>query len=182
MLQESSHSLGQQLINPIDPVSLAWLTGLFEGEGCMSLQSQGRPFLRLSMVDEDVVRRAHSIAGVGTVKPSPNLTVGGKRMWNWGVGRCDDAVGLIEMMLPLFGERRAARAREVLASNAAAPIPKRMRTHCPRGHPYSGHNLKVDHYRQQTPRRVCRACRVINTQASRDRKAARMLIAETAVD
>lgn len=149
-------------------IDFAWLVGLFEGEGCMSVQSQGRAFTRLSMVDEDAVRRAHTIAGVGTVKRSPTPTVSGKWMWNWGVGRCDDAVALIDKMLPMFCERRAARAREVLESTRNAPVPKRLRTHCKRGHELNGDNLKVD-MSGGTPRRTCRACSVINTRNYNER-------------
>jgi hypothetical protein len=58
----------------------AWFVGLFEGEGCIGLSSIGRPTVTISMTDEDVIRRAHRICGLGHVKERPTLTTGGKRM------------------------------------------------------------------------------------------------------
>lgn len=152
----------------ISAADLAWLTGLFEGEGCMSLNHQGRPVLRLGMTDEDVVRRARAIAGVGYVKGAATPCKSGKVMWYWGVGRCEEAAALINLMLPLFGKRRAAKAIQVLASYAVAPPPKRLRTHCSRGHELSGDTVHID-LSGPTPRRTCRSCSVINAQAYRAR-------------
>lgn len=152
----------------INAVDVGWLAGLFEGEGCMSLNPQGRPTIRLGMTDEDVVRKFHSIVGIGTVKAAKNPTNGGKTMWCWGTGRCEDAAWIIEQMLPHFCSRRAARARQVLESYAKVPPPKRLRTHCKYGHPFSGDNISVD-MSTGTPRRVCRRCRVIAVQEYRKR-------------
>lgn len=138
-------------------MELAWLVGLFEGEGCIGLSRLGRPSLIISMTDEDVIRRACSVAGVGNVRKRPTPTKSGKFMWTWLVGRCDEAAALLERMLPLLGERRAARAREALVAYAESTVPKRLRTHCPQGHSYSGDNLRIDNSRA-TPRRLCKAC------------------------
>lgn len=150
-------------------VDRAWLVGLFEGEGCIGLLHKSYPTLIVSMSDEDVIRRAHAVAGVGRVSPRRALTKSGKRMWSWWVGRCDDAAALIETMLPLLGRRRSARARQVLDLYRNGPVPKRLRTHCKRGHPYSGDNLRIEVSPGRTPRRGCKACSVINTQSHRDR-------------
>lgn len=143
---------------------LAWFVGLFEGEGCIGLSHQGRPTLAISMTDEDTIKRAHAIVGVGHVKARPTLTKGGKRMWVLLVGRCDEAVALIYTMYPMLGVRRRARAREALDSWKTTPLPKRLRTHCIHGHPFSGHNLYV-YYRNGRP---CRACRICSRDRSRE--------------
>jgi len=66
----------------------AWAAGLFEGEGSvcwlnMSTTNQRRvPNLGLSTTDEDVIRRFHSIVGVGFVYgPYSNSGVGDKPYW-----------------------------------------------------------------------------------------------------
>jgi hypothetical protein len=161
------------------PEELAWLSGLFEGEGCIGLSHEGRPTLQLSMVDEDVVRHAHALAGVGKVKSKQpgKGSLGRKLLWTWSVGRCDEAAALLERMLPFFGGRRSARAREVLASYAATPAPKRLRTHCIHGHPFSGDNLALVTWNGRVTQRRCRKCAVVKTQKCRDRKAARLAVA-----
>jgi hypothetical protein len=147
---------------------LAWLAGLFEGEGYLGLSHEGRPQIQLGMTDEDVVNRACKIAGVGYVKVRPRLTKGGKQMWYWTVGRCEEAAQIIELMLPFLGERRSKRAKEVLHSWHTNPLPKRLRTHCKRGHLLAGDNIYIDTSRGFHVR-VCKKCAVIRTQAYRDR-------------
>jgi hypothetical protein len=49
---------------------LGWIVGLFEGEGCVYRRNRANaphPVVEIAMTDEDVVRRAHEVAGVGHV-------------------------------------------------------------------------------------------------------------------
>lgn len=158
----------------ISAVDLAWLVGLFEGEGYVGLTHQGRPALALGMTDEDIVRKAHAIAGMGTVRPSPSKLPSAKLMWYWRVGRCDDAAALIELMLPHLGKRRGARAQQALESYRNSPPPKRLRTHCGRGHELSPDNVYIGHSRG-TPHRSCKRCSLISTRLNRARNPERVL-------
>ena len=59
-----------------NPIDLAWAAGLFEGEGCFTFQGSKKARTRggrlgkaqLSMTDEDVVRKFHTIMGFGSLR------------------------------------------------------------------------------------------------------------------
>ncbi len=97
---------------------MAWAAGLFEGEGCITIGRSTSdiiyPRLQLAMNDEDIVRRFHSIVGVGTVyfKPSKNPKHGDT--WVWRTGSFHHAQAVICMLWSYLGLRRTARAKEVL--------------------------------------------------------------------
>jgi len=103
---------------------LAWLAGLWEGEGCASAENplqRGRrygPYLRLTlgMVDEDVVRAAQSVAGVGIVKLRPRANPRWQPVWLWVTGNQGDATALLLRLYPYLGERRREKARGLLTS------------------------------------------------------------------
>ena len=148
------------------PRDLAWLAGLFEGEGCI-WEKRGRPILEIAMTDEDPVRHAHAVAGVGVVNQKRQVTKGGKHIWVWSVGRIEHAVGLAMTLYPMLGERRQKRIRECLDSWRLAPLPRRLRTHCVHGHPLSGENLFV-----HEGRRRCKVCRRDRSLRYEERKRA----------
>ncbi len=94
----------------------AWAAGLFEGEGCITVQRQrGRknhPRLQLNMTDEDTVRRFHRVVGSGAVRFKPATDDVRKDQWAW-VSACLGARTIMEWMYPMLGDRRRARWREV---------------------------------------------------------------------
>jgi len=110
-----------------DPRWRFWLAALIEGEGCVSLL-RGRPgparnlyryiVVFVNMTDEDVIRRVQVLAGGHVTplakKPKPHH----KPSWRWRVGG-PRAVSLVQLLLPLMGQRRAARIREVLTVHRA---------------------------------------------------------------
>lgn len=147
----------------VNSLQLSWLAGLVEGEGSITLRRGKEPCVELVMVDEDVVRRAQAVAGVGVVYGGRVLP-SGKRAWRWAVRKVEHAAGIIMTLYPLLGERRQARAREVLDAWKRAPLPRRRRTHCLHGHPLSGDNL----LREGNHRR-CRECATTRMQGYRAR-------------
>ena len=114
-------SVGTVSVKPYRPAvdtDTAWLAGLFEGEG--SLLRNGKRqndgwYLSLTMSDEDVVRHAHQVAGVGNVFMCNRARPGWKDMWRLSVNRRNDIHALVLRLLPYLGERRSATAREFLA-------------------------------------------------------------------
>lgn len=46
------------------------------------------------------------------------------------------------------------------------------KTHCPKGHPYSGTNLAIEHRAEGTDRRRCRTCNAEKTRRYKARRAA----------
>lgn len=99
------------------PVELGWLAGLLEGEGTFTLLTQrdrrkARALVRLEMTDEDVVRKAHAIAGVGSV--GEYHREGYKTSWWWQVARQEHVAQLLQAIHSLMGKRRAERIAECL--------------------------------------------------------------------
>lgn len=100
---------------------LAWLAGLIEGEGAFTTNNGGHnPRIVMSMTDEDVVRRAHVVSGVGRVggpyqqKNNRSTTTVWKPTWRWDVSKTEDALDLMELLYPLMGERRQQKIDELL--------------------------------------------------------------------
>lgn len=94
-------------------VDAAWLAGLIEGEGCLYQgTANGRPRFELSvsMVDEDVIRRAHEVSGVGYVAFYDRANVpNASDQWKWRVGKRDEIRAVVDAVLPLMGNRRATK-------------------------------------------------------------------------
>jgi hypothetical protein len=100
----------------MDRESVIWAAGLFEGEGCISFSSPAsrglRPKANLTSTDEDVIRRFHATVGVGKVFGPYDQ--GHKPFWSWQVYTFEQTQAVIAMLWPWLGERRRARAREVI--------------------------------------------------------------------
>ena len=98
---------------------LSWLAGLMEGEGSFQWKRNNRrgtqyPVVQLTMTDEDVVKRARQIAGVGTLHGPYDNGPGRKPRYMWCVQKKVDSVGLMMTLYPMMGLRRQARIREIL--------------------------------------------------------------------
>jgi len=92
----------------MDPVQIAWASGLFEGEGCIRRQ------LEIEMTDKDVIYKFWDIMKCGNVyyRERPNV----KPTWRWMVGNKQDVTKCLTAMLPFFGDRRAYKALNILDS------------------------------------------------------------------
>ena len=101
---------GQQL-------NVAWATGIFEGEGCIAWSKQkGQPRLSVRMTDRDAVLRVYDTFGVGHLTgPYTSSTKNpDKPLWRWRTSTIRDTYPVLELMWPYLGERRKARAKEVI--------------------------------------------------------------------
>lgn len=144
-------------------IDWAWAAGLFEGEGCITLDQSRRwkrtgtvRTLALGMCDEDVVRRFHSVVGAGTVRKRVPTNPRHSPTWIWTSHTWADIERILTQFLPYLGQRRRARAGEMLAAPAKTHWNSR-KTHCKRGHPLSGDNLIGT-----AGKRHCRACKRAN--------------------
>lgn len=108
--------------------NVAWAAGLFEGEGSIiwatvrnrnpKLPPWKRCGLSLHMTDEDVVRKFHSIVGVGKVNGPYNYSTKNtkrKSSCYWNVQSFEKMQAVIVMFWPWLGERRRNRYKEILA-------------------------------------------------------------------
>lgn len=149
---------------------IAWAAGLFEGEGCMAVYqtkygAKIQPQVRLAMKDADVVERFATIVGCGHLRSVP-AKGNCSPMREWYVYEAVKVREVIGLLLPFFGDRRRAKALEVLDRSRYVREHSGKRTHCPQGHAYEGENVAME-----SGKRRCRICR--NTQ-TRDRARQRL--------
>lgn len=102
---------------------LAWASGLFEGEGCITkcatVYNDGKamkkyPRLVLTMTDEDSVRRFAEVIGFGNVYWYRKERSHYKDQWRWQVTGFEKTQAALAMLWNGLGSRRKARAREIL--------------------------------------------------------------------
>lgn len=113
---------------------LLWAAGLFEGEGCISYHRNqpGYYVLRLlvSMNDRDVVDRFHrAVGGFGSIRGPLWANKATAPHWTWSVAGLAAKV-ILQWLLPQLGERRRARAEEVLRLIASNPEKKVRPSQC----------------------------------------------------
>lgn len=108
---------------------MAWAAGLFEGEGSIQLYPDKRRegvwlrWLGLAMTDEDVVRRFREVVGAGhiSLRPSPPTNPHWSPCWYWQASRWLEIERILGEFMPYFGDRRRAKAEEMLAHAPAEP-------------------------------------------------------------
>jgi hypothetical protein len=102
---------------------IAWAAGLFEGEGTITLNGVAQaPRMKLSMTDFDVVRKFYDIVGEGHLCIWRSKNPKHKAQLCWYTGRKSVIVKLIDLFLGHFGERRYARACEVMHRAMDSPF------------------------------------------------------------
>jgi hypothetical protein len=135
--------------------NLAWAGGLFEGEGCISCTKGNLIALTVGSTDEDVLRRFAEIIGIGSVRGpcAPKSNLGKKPYWVWQANGFAKGQAVIAALWPFLGERRKARASELIRKGSEW-LPYKSRRQCPQGHSYSPENTYVN----KTGNRFCRTC------------------------
>jgi hypothetical protein len=156
-----------------DPTTIAWFAGLFEGEGYIGILRQGGITLAISMTDHDVIDRVNSIFPCRhKILPirKPSHTVNGKLRkpaYTWSIHDPETVRTILELCLPWFGERRTAKAQELLEHLRTRPSARRGK-YCMHGHKLTPENLHVDRHGYPT----CRPCRAIAMQHYRAKQRA----------
>lgn len=104
----------------MEPVEIAWAAGLFEGEGCITIFEQKHnvlPLIRLQiiMTDRDILERFCRIVACGRVSDERRFgREHHKPTYVWAIGNRPDVERILLALLPWFGERRSAKARQAL--------------------------------------------------------------------
>lgn len=141
---------------------ICWLAGLIEGEGCFYRSHSIT--LRLSMTDEDVIRRAATL--MGTTVFGPHERSGNRQPIFYCAIHGKDAAAWMMTLLPLLGIRRRAKALQCLARWKSYPVQNRDKEFCKRGHLLSGNNM----FTVSGGGRGCRVCRTMHEKNFRKRQ------------
>lgn len=115
-------------MNEMSPAEIAWVAGIFEGEGHVRYQARGLQ-VRVGMSDRDVVDALGRFTGIGTIREMPRgrRIDGGlyKPMFIWGVSNRSDSSALLAAIYPWLGRRRRQQVDAALA--AMPPVPLRTK-------------------------------------------------------
>jgi hypothetical protein len=100
----------------VKTTDIHWLAGVIEGEGCIGLKRSLYPLITVGMTDLDVVQRIHALWGdrknqISTCKR--DRPKGWKQMYYVSI-HGSRAIGWLMTLYPLLGERRKAKAKEVI--------------------------------------------------------------------
>lgn len=103
-------------------LEIAWAAGLFEGEGCFSIWNRKsgwvNPGLQLTSTDRDVIDRFCRVLGIGRVYTIKKPSAAGKTMYHWTAAGPENLRQVYELFSPYLGERRRARAEEIMLLRA----------------------------------------------------------------
>lgn len=106
----------------LNPITWAWLAGIVEGEGHISAHKRndrGYSFvLEVNMGDHDIIKRLKEQSGVGNIYgpyKHRGQKVHHKEMMKWVVRRKEDLQFVLQIILPLMGERKSLAIKDVLS-------------------------------------------------------------------
>jgi hypothetical protein len=159
---------------------VAWAAGLFEGEGCVAFGQSGRKGsgksisaqIRLAMTDRDMVERFAQVVRVGALHRPRRGRPNEKIIYGWAAYGFENVQQVIAMFWPWLGQRRRARAREVLLATRQTQA-RGKRPLCPQGHAYEGANLVRERISRNGRAYLRRRCATCRKQQARDRARAR---------
>ena len=156
---------------------VAWAAGLFEGEGCLTSSKGRRIVATMVTTDRDVLDRFFAVVGLGVIEKNPRLprqsSLAKKPQWVWKATSHQSVQALVAAFWDFLGERRKARAADVLRAAAQTPRASRYRTpeynggKFPCGHPVTAENTYTN---PTSGRRWCHPCLKASQRAYHQRK------------
>jgi hypothetical protein len=99
--------------------TIEWAAGLFEGEGCIHVDTRRDSSFQLTlrMTDKDVVEQFRDVVGCGNVvelHPPNHKEKGWSKFYSWTISKRSEVQRILSTMLPYFGHRRAHKALNIL--------------------------------------------------------------------
>jgi hypothetical protein len=91
---------------------VVWLAGLLEGEGWF--RKRGTPMIGISMIDRDVIERAHKIMGSRAVHKRERPNKSHRAQYTAAVYG-DQALAVMKDILPYMGKRRSTQIKRIIA-------------------------------------------------------------------
>jgi hypothetical protein len=95
-------------------MSIAWIAGFYEGEGCLEQTSLHGFRISIASTDLDVLIKAQSFMESGTINPLKKYKEHHKDAWRYRLGDKKTVSKLLQNMLPWLGNRRAYDALNAL--------------------------------------------------------------------
>lgn len=146
-------------MNDLTESEIAWLAGLYEGEGNCHIGKGRLITVSIRMTDFDIIDRLAILTGVGQLlgpydnnrkDRGPCKPI---KRWNANGG---DAVDFLEVIRPWLGQRRGERADQAIHNWKTNRGRADSRdTHCIHGHEYTEETV----YTYKDGGRGCRICR-----------------------
>ena len=104
---------------------VAWIAGILEGEGYFGIDNRSKdryevskippaPFIKVSMVDEDIIQRLSKLLDKSYFSPS-RKTITGKQVYTLHVGEKEKVLFILQKILPYMGVRRSERITECIS-------------------------------------------------------------------
>ena len=104
---------------------IAWIAGLLEGEAYFGIDNRSKdryeisktppsPFIKISMVDEDIIQRLSKLLDKSYFSPS-RKTVTGKQVYTLHIGEKEKVLFILQKILPYMGMRRGERITESIS-------------------------------------------------------------------
>jgi hypothetical protein len=110
-------------MGPSENTRWAWIAGVLEGEGCFHSSNYGRigsnrcfPRITVNSTDKDVLERLQSWSGNrGKIYgPRNNDNPNAKQFWVWSVHKKDEAIAIMQSVLPFMLSRRSIKIKVIL--------------------------------------------------------------------
>ena len=99
----------------LSDIEVAWLAGIFEGEGSIYMGARSQRTTTIVMVDEDVIHRVQKLfpAPRGIWRQEGRYE-GWQPTFRWRLSRTTDVTTFLTLILPHMGLRCSAKIKEVL--------------------------------------------------------------------
>lgn len=97
-----------------NPADVAYAAGLFEGEGCFTLNGV-YPAAKVTMTDIEPLERLVFATGMGKVMgPYGPYRGCSKQQWTWALNGFEDVQAFAAMVWPYLSPRRQSKVTEIL--------------------------------------------------------------------
>lgn len=142
-------------MNRMSSQDIAYMAGIFDGEGWFVTNRSTGPRACIAMTDEDVINRLFITTGIGRLESPRKTRPTSKTQYKWVINKHEDVEDFIYTILPFLSQRRSSRAKEVITD-----IEERRAKRLWRESYYICGHEKVESntYHTNQGKTVCRTC------------------------